>query len=94
MPFVIFINTPLTLSLQYNLEFELKLQQYIEMVRTDDRPRKIEAISYAKKFLVPSFDSQNEEVMRAAGLLVFTQRTRAEPYKVACTRKLTQESID
>ncbi|KAJ5179613.1 hypothetical protein N7492_002823 [Penicillium capsulatum] len=66
---------------QHNLEFELRLQQYIEMVRTQEQSKKIEAILHAKKYLVPNHESQNNEVMRAAGMLVFTQDTRAEPYK-------------
>ncbi|KAJ6123603.1 hypothetical protein N7471_010920 [Penicillium samsonianum] len=66
---------------QHNLEFELRLQQYIEMVRTQDKSKKVEAIIHAKKYLIPNHQSQNSEIMRAAGLLVFTQDTRAEPYK-------------
>ncbi|KAJ5855695.1 uncharacterized protein N7529_009639 [Penicillium soppii] len=66
---------------KHNLEFELRLQQYIEMVRTQDRFKKVEAIIHAKKYLVSNPQSQNMEIMRAAGLLVFTQDTRAEPYK-------------
>lgn len=67
---------------KHNLEFELRLQQYIEMVRTQDKSKKVEAIIHAKKYLVSNQQSQNTEIMRAAGLLVFTQDTRAEPYKV------------
>lgn len=52
------------------------------MVRTQDKSKKIEAIIHAKKYLIPNHQSQNSEIMRAAGLLVFTQDTRAEPYKV------------
>lgn len=68
--------------MKHNLEFELRLQQYIEMVRTQDKSKKVEAIIHAKKYLIPSHQSQNSEIMRAAGMLVFTQDTRAEPYKV------------
>lgn len=68
-----------------NLEFELRLQQYIEMVRSQDKSKKVEAIVHAKKYLVSNQQSQNTEIMRAAGLLVFTQDTRAEPYKVSHT---------
>lgn len=80
---------------QNNLEFELRLQQYIEMVRTQDRTKKVEAIVHAKKYLVTSQQSQNTEIMRAAGLLVFTQDTRAEPYKVrrTCIAPMTGLSL-
>ena len=70
------------LILQHNLEFELRLQQYIEMVRSQDQSKKLEAILHARKYLTPNHESQNNEIMRAAGLLVFNQETRAEPYKV------------
>ncbi|KAJ5595793.1 hypothetical protein N7450_002251 [Penicillium hetheringtonii] len=66
---------------QHNLEFELRLQQYIELVRSQDQMKKIEAIAHAKKYLVTNQETQNKEIMRAAGMLVFTQDTRAEPYK-------------
>lgn len=72
----------LIVSPQHNLEFELRLQQYIEMVRTQDKSKKLEAIIHAKKYLIPNHESQKTEILRAAGLLVFTQDTRAEPYKV------------
>ncbi|OQE32227.1 hypothetical protein PENSTE_c001G01674 [Penicillium steckii] len=66
---------------QHNLEFELRLQQYIELVRSQDQTKKIEAIAHAKKYLVTNQETQNKEIMRAAGMLVFTQDTRAEPYQ-------------
>ncbi|KAJ6171657.1 hypothetical protein N7470_000724 [Penicillium chermesinum] len=65
----------------HTLEFELRLQQYIEMVRTQDQSKKLEAILHARKYLTPNHESQNSEIMQAAGLLVFNQNTRAEPYK-------------
>ena len=71
--------------MKQNLEFELRLQQYIEMVRTQDKSKKIEAILHAKKYLISNYQAQNSDIMRAAGLLVFTQDTRAEPYKVSRT---------
>ncbi|KAJ5169142.1 uncharacterized protein N7482_004736 [Penicillium canariense] len=66
---------------QHNLEFELRLQQYIEMVRTQDQSKKIDAINHARKYLVSYQDPDSKEIQRAAGMLVFAQDTRAEPYK-------------
>ncbi|CAI7657522.1 unnamed protein product [Penicillium pancosmium] len=66
---------------QHNLEFELRLQQYIELVRSRDQTKKIEAIAHAKRYLVTNQETQNKEIMRAAGMLVITPDTRAEPYK-------------
>ncbi|KAI2788311.1 Protein fyv10 [Penicillium oxalicum] len=66
---------------QHNLEFELRLQQYIELVRTEDPMKKIEAINHARKYLVPNSEPDSKQIERAAGMLVFAQDTRAEPYK-------------
>ncbi|OAX80859.1 protein FYV10 [Emergomyces africanus] len=65
-------------KIQSNLEFELRLQQYIEMVRAGD---KAEARQHAKKFLSPHSETQATDIRRAAGLLVFSPDTTAEPYK-------------
>ncbi|KAJ6127504.1 hypothetical protein N7523_003116 [Penicillium sp. IBT 18751x] len=66
---------------QHNLEFELRLQQYIEMVRTKDIHKKVEAITHARKYLTLNAESQKDEVNQVAGLLVFTQDSRSEKYK-------------
>ena len=75
-------TTPLTYAAQYNLEFELRLQQYIEMVRTGSKAKYMEAMVHAKKYLTPYIDTQSTEIHRAAGLLAFPKNTKAEPYKV------------
>lgn len=69
-------------GVQYNLEFELRLQQYIEMIRSGDKTKYMEAMVHAKKYLTPYIDSQPTEIHRAAGLLAFPKDTKAEPYKV------------
>ncbi|KAL3489449.1 protein fyv10 [Aspergillus germanicus] len=66
---------------QYNLEFELRLQQYIEMIRTGDKAKFIDAMTHAKKYLSPYIETQSTEIHRAAGLLAFPPDTKAEPYK-------------
>lgn len=68
--------------LQYNLEFELRLQQYIEMIRTGDKKKLLDAMLHAKKYLTPYMDTQATEIRRAAGLLAFPRDTKAEPYRV------------
>ncbi|KAK5240422.1 GID complex subunit containing RING finger motif, partial [Cryomyces antarcticus] len=62
-----------------NLEIELRLQQYIELVRTGENPKLIEATLHARKYLAAQQDT--EFTMRAAGLLVFPPGTAAEPYR-------------
>jgi macrophage erythroblast attacher len=76
--------------IQHNLEFELRLQQYIELVRSRDQTKKIEAIAHAKRYLVTNQETQNKEIMRAAGMLVITPDTRSEPYKVSYLTRGTE----
>ncbi|PKY05369.1 protein fyv10 [Aspergillus campestris IBT 28561] len=71
----------LTRHVQYNLEFELRLQQYIEIIRAGDRTKYVDAMNHAKKYLTPYIDTQSAEIHRAAGLLAFPRDTKAEPYK-------------
>ncbi|KAL4926110.1 FYV10 family protein [Aspergillus undulatus] len=66
---------------QYNLEFELRLQQYIEMIRTRDKAKFVDAMVHARKYLAPYDETQSAEIHRAAGLLAFSPDTRAEPYR-------------
>ncbi|KAK2797995.1 GID complex subunit containing RING finger motif [Emmonsiellopsis sp. PD_5] len=65
-------------KVQNNLEFELRLQQYIEMVREGN---KAEARQHAKKYLSSHSETQASEIRRAAALLVFSPDTIAAPYK-------------
>jgi macrophage erythroblast attacher len=64
------------------LEFELRLQQYIEMIRTGDKTKFVDAMIHAKKYLAAYIETQSAEIHRAAGLLAFPPDTKAEPYKV------------
>lgn len=64
------------------MEFELRLQQYIEMIRTGDKTKIIEGMQHAKKFLSPHLETQSTEIHRAAGLLAFQPGTVADRYKV------------
>ena len=60
------------------LEYELRLQEYIEMVRTRDKQRMHQATVHAKKYLTP-YEDKNFSI-RAAGLLAFPANTLMEPY--------------
>ncbi|EAW24165.1 FYV10 family protein [Aspergillus fischeri NRRL 181] len=78
---------------QFNLEFELRLQQYIEMLRTGDRGKLMDAMAHAKRYLTPYTETQSKEIHRAAGLLAFPQDTKAEPYKTpSCHSAYTSSS--
>ena len=61
-----------------DLEFQLRLQQFIELVRAN---RTIEAREHASKYLSPHATSRPDPVMQAAGLLAMPSDTTAEPYR-------------
>jgi macrophage erythroblast attacher len=49
----------------------LRYQQYIELVRSQTIDKLVEAITHAKKYLIPYKDTYPREVHQAAGLLAF-----------------------
>ncbi|KAI9700451.1 MAG: GID complex subunit containing RING finger motif [Candelina mexicana] len=65
---------------QSNLEFELRLQQYIELVRSGQKDQLLEAIKHAQKFIAPHRDTHTPEVDKAMGLLAYPVETRIERY--------------
>ncbi|KAL8997491.1 MAG: hypothetical protein Q9169_003271 [Polycauliona sp. 2 TL-2023] len=68
----------LTRKTNNSLEFELRLQQFIELRRKGLLP---EAQQHAQKFVSSNMRQNNPEVQRAAGLLAYSPLTRAEPYR-------------
>ncbi|KAL5326447.1 hypothetical protein ACEPPN_004132 [Leptodophora sp. 'Broadleaf-Isolate-01'] len=66
--------------MESNLEFMLRFQQYIELVRTQDQAKLVESIAHAKKYLLPFRESYPKEVQQACGLLAFPPGTRADAY--------------
>jgi macrophage erythroblast attacher len=67
-------------KMQSNLEFMLRCQQYIEMMRTGSQPKMLEAITHAKKHITPFNDTYPDEVSNMAGLLAYRPDTTLEPY--------------
>ncbi|KAJ2835963.1 GID complex subunit containing RING finger motif [Coemansia erecta] len=65
-------------KIQSALEFELRLQEYIEMIRARQT---VEAIVYAKKHLTAWSDTQMARIQRAMTLLAFAPATQCAPYK-------------
>ncbi|KAK1835180.1 CTLH/CRA C-terminal to lish motif domain-containing protein [Podospora conica] len=68
--------------MQSNLEFLLRCQQYIEMLRTrtSKHYKPSDAIAHAKKFIAPFNDTFPTEVIQMAGLLAHLPTTDLEPY--------------
>ncbi|KAI1062975.1 hypothetical protein LB507_005857 [Fusarium sp. FIESC RH6] len=70
-------------TLQSKLEFMLRFQQYIELVRSQSPSKVNEAIAHAKKHLIPYRTTFRREVEQACGLLAFPPGSKAygELYK-------------
>ncbi|EKM57524.1 uncharacterized protein PHACADRAFT_251198 [Phanerochaete carnosa HHB-10118-sp] len=60
------------------LEFELRLQEFIELAR--DR-KLMEAIAYQKKHLIQWQETHSVQIQQASALLAFTPATAFGPYK-------------
>jgi macrophage erythroblast attacher len=54
---------------QSNLEFMLRYQQYIELVRSQHEQKILKAVTHAKKYLIPYKELYPREVQEACGLL-------------------------
>ncbi|EKM76774.1 hypothetical protein AGABI1DRAFT_62820 [Agaricus bisporus var. burnettii JB137-S8] len=65
-------------KIKSTLEFELRLQEFIELAR---QRRSEEAIAYAKKYLVPWQGTHFEEIKHASALFAFPPTTTCGPYK-------------
>lgn len=73
-------------SPQNKLEFMLRIQQYVEIMRTQDIDKIVrEAIPHMKKYITPLKDKYPEEMKHLAGLLAYPPDTPVEVYKV-CKR--------
>jgi len=86
---LIFVSALLCLiwiMLQSTLEFELRLQEVIELAR---QRRNEEAIVYMKKHLVQWQETHFEEIIRVSALLAFPPTTTCGPYKVRLVNTLS-----
>ncbi|TVY51227.1 Protein FYV10 [Lachnellula cervina] len=66
--------------MESKLEFTLRFQQYIEMIRTQDEQKLLNAITHAKKYLLPFKDSFPGEIQQVYGLLAFPPGVGPDPY--------------
>ncbi|KAH7326385.1 negative regulation of gluconeogenesis [Stachybotrys elegans] len=64
-------------KMESNLEFELRLQQYIELIRAQTHTKLLEAIAHAKKYLIPFRATHLHEVQQACGLLAIPPNSPA-----------------
>lgn len=64
-------------KIRSNLEFEIKLQQFIELARAGKRP---EAIQYYRQQLIKNSDTNYEVMRQVSTLLAFSPDQKIEPY--------------
>ena len=67
---------------QSKLEFTLRFQQYIELLRTRDDQKLLDAIAHAKKYLVPFKETYPSEFKQIGGLLAYTPGRGPPTYEV------------
>ncbi|KAG7086640.1 hypothetical protein E1B28_002581 [Marasmius oreades] len=60
------------------LEFDLRLQEYIELCRAENKE---DAIVYLQKYLTPWQETHLPQINQASALLAFSPKTRCGPYK-------------
>jgi macrophage erythroblast attacher len=65
-------------KLQSNLEFNLRIQELVELIRAR---KSAEAINYSKRHLIPNFMNKFHEIQQAISLLAFPPDTTCPPYK-------------
>ncbi|EAA29792.1 hypothetical protein GE21DRAFT_4877 [Neurospora crassa] len=70
-------------KLQSNLEFLLRCQQYIELLRINTPSKSVEAITHAKKYIAPFQEQYPDEVREMAALLAHRPTDKNLPLKYA-----------
>ncbi|RPD56002.1 hypothetical protein L226DRAFT_534366 [Lentinus tigrinus ALCF2SS1-7] len=65
-------------KLKNTLEFDLRLQEYIELARAR---KSVEAIAYSRKHLLPWKDTHQHQIVQATALLCCPPTTSCSPYK-------------
>ncbi|KAI9284377.1 CTLH/CRA C-terminal to lish motif domain-containing protein [Umbelopsis sp. AD052] len=78
-------------KLKSTLEFNLRLQEYIELVRLG---KKTEAIQYVQKYLSSWSESHLRQLEQAMALLAFPKDTLCEPYKSLYDSRRWRKLID
>ncbi|XP_069363076.1 E3 ubiquitin-protein transferase MAEA isoform X2 [Maniola hyperantus] len=65
-------------KLNSTMEFKIRIQEFIELVRED---RRLEAVRYAKKHFSTYEDGQLDDIQHCMGMLAFPKDTEVEPYR-------------
>ncbi|GAN10010.1 macrophage erythroblast attacher protein [Mucor ambiguus] len=78
-------------KMKSTLEFNLRLQEHIELARSS---RGLDAIAYANKYLTPWKTTEEKRIGQAMGLLAYKSDTQCQPYKDMYDPSRWQELID
>eukprot|EP01132_Coremiostelium_polycephalum_P002207 gene2207-2721_t len=65
-------------KIKSGLEFNLRIQEFIELVRAN---KLLQAISYARQHLSPNSSTNMKEIQRAMATLAFQKDTKCEKYR-------------
>lgn len=65
-------------KLKSSLEFNLRIQEFVELVRSD---RRLEAVRHARKHFSTYEEDQLQEIQHCMALLAFPANTEISPYK-------------
>ncbi|XP_037295981.1 E3 ubiquitin-protein transferase MAEA isoform X2 [Manduca sexta] len=65
-------------KLNSTMEFNIRIQEFIELVREDKR---LEAVRYAKKHFSNFEEGQLQDIQHCMGMLAFPKDTEVEPYR-------------
>nr|CAD7439861.1 unnamed protein product [Timema bartmani] len=65
-------------KLKSTMEFNLRIQEFVELVRAD---RRMEAVRHARKYFSSFEDDQLQDVQHCMALLAFPTSTELSPYK-------------
>jgi hypothetical protein len=74
-----FFSASFITTLQSKLEFKLRLQEFIELVREEQM---MEAVTYARKYLASWGSTNMKELQQAMATLAFKSNTDCASYKV------------
>eukprot|EP00842_Homolaphlyctis_polyrhiza_P005400 jgi/Hompol1/5861/HPOL_001115-RA len=78
-------------KIKSTLEFNLRLQEYIELVRSRSLAQ---AITYARKYLTPWSETHMREIQQAMGLLAFNPSTDCGSYRMLYSPSRWNQLID
>ncbi|CAK7568092.1 MAG: GID complex subunit containing RING finger motif [Sporothrix epigloea] len=72
-------------KMESRLEFMLRFQQFIELVRTKDTSRLVDAVAHARRYLTPMYSTYPQECQQASVLMCYPAVEAPEDYAALWT---------